>query len=111
MCPESRARPSFKRPRQRGLPVRCIWLSTSLEDAQFNAAWRMVSRYGRLLAPEEIRKASKQDVAAFGPAAQFRYQRELEPPDPAEGFSLIEVMTFERSARPVAHQPRRHRVV
>ena len=82
---------------QRGLPVRCIWLSTSLEDAQFNAAWRMVSRYGRLLAPEEIRKASKQDVAAFGPAAQFRYQRELEPPDPAEGFSLIEVTTFERT--------------
>ena len=82
--------------RQRGLPVRCIWLSTGVEDAQFNAAWRMVSRYGRLLAPEEIRTASKQDVAAFGPMVQFRYQRELEPPDPSEGFSRIEVATFER---------------
>ena len=27
---------------------------------------------------------------------QFRYQRELEPPDPSEGFSRIEVVPFER---------------
>ena len=51
-----------------GLPVRCVWLSTGLEDAQVNAAWRIVSRYGRLLGPEEMREASKQDTAAFGPA-------------------------------------------
>jgi aryl-alcohol dehydrogenase-like predicted oxidoreductase/histidinol phosphatase-like enzyme len=86
--------------RQRGLSARCIWLSTSLEDAQFNAVWRMVSRYGRLLAPEEIRNASKQDAGVFGPTAQFRYQRELEPPDPSEGFSEIEIMTFERRRDP-----------
>ena len=85
---------------QRGLPVRCIWLSTGLEDAQVNAAGRIVSRYGRLLAPEEMREASKQDTAAFGPTVQFRYQRELEPPDPSEGFSRIEVMTFERRRDP-----------
>jgi histidinol phosphatase-like enzyme len=86
--------------RQRGLSVRCVWLSTSLEAAQFNAAARIVSRYGRLLAPEELRHASKEDAAAFGPAAQFRYQRELEPPDPSEGFSRIEVMSFERRRDP-----------
>ena len=85
---------------QRGLPVRCIWLSTGLEDAQVNAAGRIVSRYGRLLGPEEMREASKQDTAAFGPAVQFRYQRELEPPDPSEGFSRIEVVTFERRRDP-----------
>ena len=33
---------------------------------------------------------------AFGPTVQFRYQRELEPPDPAEGFSRIDVVSFER---------------
>ena len=84
----------------RGLPVRCVWLSTGLEDAQVNAAGRIVSRYGRLLGPEEMREASKQDTAAFGPAVQFRYQRELEPPDPSEGFSRIEVVTFERRRDP-----------
>jgi hypothetical protein len=28
---------------------------------------------------------------------QFRHQRELEPPDPAEGFSRIDVVPFERN--------------
>jgi aryl-alcohol dehydrogenase-like predicted oxidoreductase/histidinol phosphatase-like enzyme len=81
----------------RGLPVRCVWLSTSVEDAQVNAAWRMVSTFGRLLGPEEMRKAVKHDVSAFGPAVQFRYQRELEPPDPSEGFSRIDTVPFARA--------------
>jgi aryl-alcohol dehydrogenase-like predicted oxidoreductase/predicted kinase len=79
-----------------GLPVRCIWLSTSVEDAQVNAAWRMVSKYGRLLSPEEIRRHSKRDMAVFGPGVQFRYQRELEPTAADEGFAAIEVVEFER---------------
>lgn len=83
-----------------GLPVRCVWLSTSIEDAQLNAARRIVSRHGRLLTPEEMRRASKQDVAAFGPNVQFRLQRELEPPDHAEGFSRVDVVPFERGREP-----------
>jgi histidinol phosphatase-like enzyme len=80
---------------KRGLPVRCVWLSTSLEDAQVNAAWRMVAKFGRLLGPEEMRQIK--DVSAFGPAVQFRYQRELEPPHPGEGFSHIDTIRFERT--------------
>jgi aryl-alcohol dehydrogenase-like predicted oxidoreductase/histidinol phosphatase-like enzyme len=80
---------------RRGLPVRCVWLSTSLEDAQVNAASRMVARFGRLLGPEEMRRIK--DVSAFGPAVQFRYQRELEPPHPSEGFSRIDTIGFERT--------------
>jgi aryl-alcohol dehydrogenase-like predicted oxidoreductase len=80
-----------------GLPVRCLWLSTSVEDAQVNAAWRMVSKYGRLLEPEEMRKTVKRDISAFAPGVQFRHQRELEPPDPVEGFSQIETVAFERT--------------
>jgi aryl-alcohol dehydrogenase-like predicted oxidoreductase/histidinol phosphatase-like enzyme len=86
--------------RSHGFPVRCLWLSTSLEDAQVNAAWRMLSRYGRLLEPEEIRKAARRDVAAFGPTAQFRCQRELEPPTLTEGFSRIDEVAFERRRDP-----------
>jgi aryl-alcohol dehydrogenase-like predicted oxidoreductase/histidinol phosphatase-like enzyme len=81
---------------QRGLPVRCVWLSTSIEDAQINAVTRIVRRYGKLLGPDEMRQASRQDVAAFGPAVQFRYQRELEAPDLSEGFSRLNVVRFER---------------
>lgn len=80
-----------------GLSVRCLWLSTSVEDAQVNAAWRMVSKYGRLLEPEEMRKTVKRDINAFAPGVQFRHQRELEPPDPSEGFSQIETVAFERT--------------
>lgn len=81
---------------ERGLSVRCLWLSTTLEDAQTNAVSRMISRYGKPLAIEEIKQARKGDAAAFGPTVQFRYQRELEPPDPSEGFSRIDVVRFER---------------
>jgi aryl-alcohol dehydrogenase-like predicted oxidoreductase len=78
------------------LPVRCLWLSTSVEDAQVNAVWRTVSRYGKLLGPDEIQATAKRDVAAFGPAVQFRYQRDLEPPHPTEGFAQIDVVPFDR---------------
>jgi aryl-alcohol dehydrogenase-like predicted oxidoreductase len=80
-----------------GLPVRCVWLSTTVEDAQVNAATRMLAKFGRLLGPEEIRQTVKQDVSAFGPGVQFRYQRELEPPHPSEGFSRIETIPFVRA--------------
>jgi aryl-alcohol dehydrogenase-like predicted oxidoreductase/predicted kinase len=80
----------------RGCPVRCIWLSTSVEEAQTNAAWRLVSRYGRLPGDAELTRLRRQDVAAFLPTVQFRYQRELEPPDIAEGFSQIDIVPFER---------------
>ena len=79
-----------------GLTLRCVWLTTSVEDAQVNACWRMLERYGRLLEPSEMREAVKHDVSAFGPAVQFRYQRELEPPQIAEGFSRVDVAAFER---------------
>jgi aryl-alcohol dehydrogenase-like predicted oxidoreductase/predicted kinase/histidinol phosphatase-like enzyme len=85
---------------QRNVPVRCIWLSTTVEDAQVNAAWRLVSRYGRLPGDEELGDLRKHDVAAFPPTVQFRYQRELEPPDAAEGFSRVDVVRFERRTDP-----------
>jgi aryl-alcohol dehydrogenase-like predicted oxidoreductase/histidinol phosphatase-like enzyme/predicted kinase len=87
------------------VPVRCVWLSTSVEDAQVNAASRLVSRYGRLPAGEELASLRKQDVAAFLPTVQFRYQRQLEPPDPNEGFAAIEVVPFARR-RPAEHTNR-----
>ncbi|HEX2444025.1 MAG TPA: aldo/keto reductase [Vicinamibacterales bacterium] len=96
---KSRA-PAIQAAKERGLSVRCIWADTSIEDAQVNAASRIVSRYGRLLTPEEMRRARKKDVSAFAPTVQFRYQRELEPPDPSEGFSQIDRIAFERRPEP-----------
>jgi aryl-alcohol dehydrogenase-like predicted oxidoreductase/histidinol phosphatase-like enzyme len=83
-----------------GVPARCIWLQTSLEDAQVNAVDRMVSRYGRLLGPEELKTASRTDPGAFPPSVLFRHRREFEAPDPSEGFARIDSIRFERRPRP-----------
>jgi aryl-alcohol dehydrogenase-like predicted oxidoreductase/histidinol phosphatase-like enzyme len=84
---------------RRGVPVRCLWLSTSVEEAQVNAVTRIVSKHGRLLDPDEMRAASRSDVSVFPPSVQFRYQRELEPPQESEGFSRIDVLPFARSGQ------------
>ncbi|HYE88555.1 MAG TPA: aldo/keto reductase, partial [Vicinamibacterales bacterium] len=79
-----------------GVPVRCVWLATTVDEAQVNAASRLVATYGRLPADEELAALRRHDVAAFLPTVQFRYQRELEPPDASEGFSSIEQAPFVR---------------
>jgi aryl-alcohol dehydrogenase-like predicted oxidoreductase len=79
-----------------GLNVRCVWIATGVEDAQVNAVSRIIANHGHLLGPEEMKQAVKRDISAFAPSVQFRHQRELEPPDPAEGFSRIDVVPFER---------------
>jgi aryl-alcohol dehydrogenase-like predicted oxidoreductase/histidinol phosphatase-like enzyme/predicted kinase len=81
--------------RSRGHAVRGVWLDTSLEDAQINAVWRMLRKYGRLLTPDELRVS--RDPAVLSPSTQFRAQRELEPPVVAEGFSTIDTRPFART--------------
>jgi histidinol phosphatase-like enzyme len=88
-----------------GVAVRGVWLDTSIDDAQVNAASRILQRYGRLLDEGELKVHRKRDPNAFPPMVQFRYQRELEPPDPAEGLSRIDTVPFERTRDP-AHTNR-----
>jgi aryl-alcohol dehydrogenase-like predicted oxidoreductase/histidinol phosphatase-like enzyme/predicted kinase len=84
----------------RGASVRCVWLSTTVADAQVNAASRIIQRYGRLLDAEELAVQRKRDPAAFLPTTIFRYQRELEPPEASEGFVRVEVVPFARRMDP-----------
>ncbi|MGH7694669.1 MAG: aldo/keto reductase [Gemmatimonadaceae bacterium] len=79
-----------------GVSVRNIHLTTSLADAQINAITRMIELHGRLPMPEEIRELSKEDPRFFGPDAQFRYERTMEPPDADEGFESVERREFVR---------------
>jgi aryl-alcohol dehydrogenase-like predicted oxidoreductase len=85
---------------QLGLATRCVWLATDIGSAQVNAVTRIIANHGRLLGPDEMKQAVKRDISAFAPTVQFRHQRELEPPDPAEGFSRIDVMPFARTHDP-----------
>jgi len=82
--------------------VCCVWLSTSVADAQVNAVTRIVERYGKLLDVEGLAHHRKRDPGALAPMTQFRYQRELEPPDVSEGFARVDIVPFERHADPSA---------
>jgi aryl-alcohol dehydrogenase-like predicted oxidoreductase/predicted kinase len=80
-----------------GVPVRCVWLTTSIGDAQINAIERMIDVHGSLPTPEEIRSRSPHDTRYLLPDAQFRYERLLEPPRLDEGFTSIEERSFIRA--------------
>jgi hypothetical protein len=82
------------------LPVRCVFLDTTLADAQINAVTRLIDAHGRLPSPEELRANGKTDHRYFGPDAQFRYERQLEPPVMEEGFRDIERREFVRRVQP-----------
>jgi aryl-alcohol dehydrogenase-like predicted oxidoreductase len=81
--------------RRHGLPVRGIVLDTPLHDAQRNAAARILARHGRLLEPAEMLAARE-----VPPNAQFRYQRQLEPPHLDEGFAALDHVAFTRRPDP-----------
>lgn len=80
--------------KRHGVAVRCIVMATPLHDAQRNAAARIIARYGRLLEPAELVREHQ-----IPPGAQFRFQRQLEPPAPDEGFT-VEHVAFERAPEP-----------
>ncbi|MBL8603393.1 MAG: HAD-IIIA family hydrolase [Myxococcales bacterium] len=90
--------------RSQGVRARCVWVDTSIEDAQVNATTRMVKRYGRLLDEPELKKVSKTDPGAFGPGVLFRYRKVFEAPDAAEGFDAVERVKFQRAAQGPEYQ-------
>jgi aryl-alcohol dehydrogenase-like predicted oxidoreductase/histidinol phosphatase-like enzyme len=81
---------------QRGVPVRCVWLTTDVANAQINSIHRMLEAHGSLPMPEDIRALGKTDTRYLGPDAQFRYERSLEPPTLDEGFVSVDERAFVR---------------
>jgi len=85
-----------------GVPVRCIWASTGIGDAQINAITRMIEVHGSLPSPEDIRERGRVDTRYLGPDALFRYERTLEPPVADEGFVAVEERYLVRHVLPNA---------
>jgi HAD superfamily hydrolase (TIGR01662 family) len=77
-----------------GIPVTCVHLETSFEDAQLNACLRMVKKHGRLLTPEEMKKTN--DPNMFPPVALFNYRKTFEKPTWQEGFAVTSKLEFKR---------------
>jgi histidinol phosphatase-like enzyme len=86
---------------QCGVPVRCVWMTTTIPEAQINGIRRMIEVHGSLPTPEEIRERSKKDARYLLPDAQFRYERTLEPPTIDEGFVAVEDRAFTRQSEDV----------
>lgn len=84
--------------KKHGIPIRCVHLDTSFEDAQYNACQRMVRDTGKLLMPDDLKLTKNPNH--FPPAALFGYRKEFEKPTSAEGFSKIEVIPFVRELNP-----------
>lgn len=90
-----------------GVPIRCVWLKTSFEDAQLNACLRMVERTGKLLSPEELKKSK--DPNLFPPIALYAARKKVEGEDKTlkhkgkqhptvkEGFSRVDEREFTRT--------------
>jgi aryl-alcohol dehydrogenase-like predicted oxidoreductase len=89
-----------------GVPVRCVWIDTSIEDAQVNAAARLIETYGRLPEPGELMKLAKRDPSCFRPTTQFTWRRELEPPSMDEGFVAVERVEWRRTSWPFGGERR-----
>jgi len=74
-----------------GLPVRVLWLQTTLEQAQLFVSRREVQKYGKVLRAHEYKQQPyKADPNCFPPGVQFSYRKNFEPPTLAEGFTSIE---------------------
>jgi HAD superfamily hydrolase (TIGR01662 family) len=90
-----------------GVPIRCVWLSTSFEDSQFNACLRMVKLAGKILSPDELKKSKNPNL--FPPAALYSARNRFEGkektlkypgkqnPKVTEGFYVVEERKFVRT--------------
>jgi aryl-alcohol dehydrogenase-like predicted oxidoreductase len=79
-----------------GARVRCVFFDTPLHEAQVNVVLRMLERFGRVPAPEEIASLARSEPAALAPHALSRMTREFEPAALDEGFSDIASIPFVR---------------
>ena len=78
--------------------VRCVWLDTPLAQAQVNLVERLLTRFGSLPLPEQVREAARREPWLMLPTSQMRALRELEPPSMDEGFTAVERVVFARGS-------------
>jgi len=82
--------------------IACHWLSTSIEDAQFNVVQRAIKLVGKFPTPEVIKAAKHTNI--FPPLVLFKYKKEFQKPTLAEGFSSVKEIKFLRKDDPTFTQ-------
>jgi len=79
-----------------GVPIRCMWVSTPVEDCSINALMRMWDRYGKLFLQPSDFKEVPDDPNMFPITVLFKMKKDFEKPSTAEGFSKVERVDFSR---------------
>ncbi|HSN98563.1 MAG TPA: aldo/keto reductase [Candidatus Nanopelagicales bacterium] len=83
-----------------GVPVRCRFMATPIDEAYANVVLRILDRYGKLLGPEELKELGKDDPNLPPPAAMAKWAASFEAPHVDEGFSAVEEIPFVRRVDP-----------
>lgn len=84
--------------RKHGVPVRFLHLTTSMDDAQFNACLRMIDKCGKVLHPEDHKLPQwKGDPGLYPVAVFYKYRKDFEEPTVKEGFAAVEEFAFTRT--------------
>lgn len=80
-----------------GAHARCVFVDTPAAEAEVNVVTRMLDVAGALLGDAELARAAKATAAnLIAPTTLAGMLRELEAPEPSEGFSSIERRPFVR---------------
>lgn len=91
-------KPFIELAKKYGKDISCSWMTTSIEDAQFNAVQRMIELTGKFPSQEEIKKSKHPNI--FPVVVLFKYKKEFEKPIVEEGFSKIVKIDFVRQDKP-----------
>jgi HAD superfamily hydrolase (TIGR01662 family) len=92
--------------KKNGCIVRCIWLTTKIEDAQYNASYRLLNKFlldtnkfkvHEILGPDCAKFVGK-DQICIPSVAQFAYRKQFEEPTLSEGFASLEKVDFKRQS-------------
>ncbi len=83
-----------------GVPVRCRFLATPIDEAYANVVLRILDRYGRLLGPDDLKELARDDPNLPPPQAMARWAASFEAPHEDEGFSVVEEVPFVRRVDP-----------
>src|SRR5579864_8095344 len=91
-------KPFIEMAKQRGVPISCGWVKTSIEDATFNFVQRAIRLLGTFPEPELIKKSKHPNI--FPPTVLFKYKKDFQKPTTAEGFDTVIESSFDRQVDP-----------
>lgn len=93
-------RPVIEAGRAHGVPVDCLWMTTSEDDAEINIVCRILDTIGYLPEPSEFEALCRAHPGIIPPRAASRYRQDFEPPSLEEGFASVEAIPFVRAPDP-----------